>query len=402
MSEMLSVIPTDALGQPVDESELMRLRGGERVEWDPRMPGFGLRHRSIGGRSWILLTRVKGKLTKVTLGKADTVTRMRAKQVAEMKLLKAKSGEDPQAAVKEARESPTFRAFTAIYLEKWASNWKPATEKTNRGYIQRALMPAFGRLHLDQITRALAYEHYVAWSETSPGAAERARQILSHMFVKASEWGYALPFGNPCVGFPRNGGRNVGRYLTNEELMRFGGALDALEPRYPVEVGAVRLMLFSGCRIGEILGLRWDNLMGASMYIRDSKTGPRQVLLNEVAMAVLDRIPRSAHSPWLFPKRGRAPGHRNSINHFWNVHLLPLAGLDRLRRHDLRHTFASHAALAQENTATIAALLGHRATRNTHRYMHLADQSAIDAAEKIGALLCGLLERGEGEMTSKD
>jgi integrase len=296
--------------------------------------------------------------------------------------------------VKEARESPTFRAFAASYLEAWGSNWKPGTARTNRCYIRNQLLPAFGRLHLDQITRAMVYEKYVEWSRATPGAAERARQILSHMFTKAWEWGYTLPFGNPCLGFQRNKQRDVSRYLSNDELMRFGAALDELQPRYPLEVGATRLLMFTGCRIGEILALRWDDLMETSLYVQDGKTGPRQVLLNEAAMAAIARIPKAPHSRYLFPRRGRAKGHRTKINHFWRTHLLPLAGIDTLRRHDLRHTFASHAAIGAENTATIAALLGHRGTRNTHRYMHLADQPAIEAAEKIGGLLWRLLERG--------
>jgi hypothetical protein len=103
----------------------------------------------------------------------------------------------------------------------------------------------------------------------------------------------------------------------------------------------------------------------------------------------------------MFPKPGSKPGHRVSINSFWNNQLLPRAGIDKLRRHDLRHTFASYAAMGEENTPIIAKLLGHSGTRNTHRYLHLADKPAIEAAEKIGEILGRAMEAGKTLATGR-
>ncbi len=311
-----------------------------------------------------------------------------------IRILDAKTGGDPVTPIREANEAPTFQEFTDDYWRRWSPNWQPSTARTNRIYRDHYLLPAFKRLFLDQIDPTVVYQHYAAWSQTSPGAADRTLSILRHMFNKAEEWGERLPFGNPCYGFQLNRRRRVGRHLTEEELPRFGAALDALELCYPLQVNAVRLLLLTGCRSGEVLGLRWDDVMGNTIHLRTSKTGQRTVMVNDAAAAVLERIPRSRHSPYIFPKPGRQPGHLVRINGFWKNQLLPLAGVEKLRRHDLRHTFASHAASGEENTMTIAKLLGHSDIRSTHRYMHLADRPAADSAERMDALLAGALEAG--------
>lgn len=385
----------DADGMPISDEEIIGLLGGERVDWHPRFPGFGLRHRGTGGRSWILLTRVHGKVTRMTLGAAERVSATAAKRRAQLYLLQARTGEDPRKAADDARASPTFREFANQYWTNWSPNWKPSTQRTNGIYRDKYLLPAFPRMHIDQITPALVYERYAAWSRRRPGAADQALQLLSHMFVKADEWGHLLPHGNPCLGFPRNPRRSVGRHLTDEELGRFGRALADLEPTYPLQVGAVRLLLLTGCRVGEILALRWDDIIGRTMHVTTSKTGPRAVMLNEAAVDALGRIPKREDCPWVFPKPGRRDGHLVAIYSFWENQLLPRAGIAKLRRHDLRHTFASHAAMGQENTPTVAGLLGHANSRNTQRYMHLADQPAIEAADRVCAILARALEAGE-------
>jgi len=387
--------PVDATGTPLTEAELLRLLGGERVEWDGRLPGFGLRHRASGGRSWFLLTRVEGKLTRLTFGAASRVSEAQARKKAMLHLLSAKTGGDPMQPVIEARNSPTFAEHARRYWRDCTSDWKPSTFKTNSGYRDRYLLPAFKRLHLDQITPALVQARYVTWSKRYPGAADRALQIMSQMFTKAEDWGEPLPWGNPCKGFTRNKRRVIGRHLTEAELWRVGVALDELEARYPYQVGVVRVLLFTGCRIGEVLALRWDSMAGPDIYVGTSKTGPRRCTLNDMTAEVLRRIPRKPGNPHMFPKPGSKPGHRVSINSFWNNQLLPRAGIDKLRRHDLRHTFASYAAMGEENTPIIAKLLGHSGTRNTHRYLHLADKPAIEAAEKIGEILGQALEAGK-------
>ena len=147
------------------------------------------------------------------------------------------------------------------------------------------------------------------------------------------------------------------------------------------------MLLYTGCRKGEILSLRWSDIVGRLMMLRDSKTGPRQVDLGRAAQETLRLVPRKPGNPWVFPSPVRPNQRLSDLLPFWHRVVLPLAKITPLRLHDLRHTFASHAAIQQENTPMIAKLLGHSGTDNTQLYMHLADQPALDAAELVSGLL---------------
>jgi integrase len=249
------------------------------------------------------------------------------------------------------------------------------------------LLPAFGKRFLDQIDEPCVFDWFTVLSRTRGGAANRALSLLHTMFNKAEEWGQVPCHFNPCAGIEKNAQRVYRRYLSEPELLRLGRALDALEYSEPVQVGAIRLLLYTGCRKGEVLSLRWSDVAGRLMMLRDSKTGPRQVDLGEAAQEVLRRVPRQTGNPWIFPSAIRRGQRLSDLLPFWHGVVLPKAKIMPLRLHDLRHTFASHAAIQQENTPMIAKLLGHSGTDNTQRYMHLADQPALDAAELVSALI---------------
>jgi Phage integrase family/Arm DNA-binding domain/Phage integrase, N-terminal SAM-like domain len=109
--------------------------------------------------------------------------------------------------------------------------------------------------------------------------------------------------------------------------------------------------------------------------------------LGDAARAVLVTLPRVQGSPFVFAQNTAPSRHITRLYEFWHKTVPPEARIKPLRLHDLRHSFASHAALIQENTPTIAKLLGHKGTDNTHRYMHLADRPVREAAEKVSALI---------------
>lgn len=148
---------------------------------------------------------------------------------------------------------------------------------------------------------------------------------------------------------------------------------------------AITLLLLTGSRVSEILGLQWQDVRGNRLNLRDSKTGPRTVWLGDEARALIGTLPRLKNVPWLFWN----PGYRKpirDITHYWHD-LRVRAGLPRVRLHDLRHTFASHAAMNKETLPMIGRLLGHRNPQSTARYAHLDDEHVLDAAEQIGAAI---------------
>ena len=159
--------------------------------------------------------------------------------------------------------------------------------------------------------------------------------------------------------------------------------------RLPAAVAAIRLLVLTGCRRSEILGLRWEHVdLGASeLRLPDSKTGARLVPLSPAAAEVIACLPRVAGNPWVIAGRNPGAPLRN-LQYPWEI-LRARAGLDDVRIHDLRHSFASRALALGESLSMIGELLGHRRVRTTARYAHLAREavksSASRVAESIGA-----------------
>ena len=157
------------------------------------------------------------------------------------------------------------------------------------------------------------------------------------------------------------------------------------------------MLLLTGCRKGEIVSLRWREVEGDTLNLADSKTGPRKVFLNTPARAVIERQPRT-DSPFVFPSP-RDPERACSPN-------LPLwylvrrqAGIEDVRLHDLRHTFASHAVLQGVPLPVVSRLLGHKRPSMTLRYAHVGDRETEAAAERIGAAIARALD---GSRVSQD
>jgi len=166
----------------------------------------------------------------------------------------------------------------------------------------------------------------------------------------------------------------------------------------------VRLLILTGCRRGEILRLRWDEIDGDRLRLKDSKTGPREVPLSMSARAILDRHKSDVQSHtgghgsgygggYVFPSHICPNQPVTSIECFWYA-VRQRAGLDDVRLHDLRHTFASHAVMSGVLLPVVARLLGHSKIGMTMRYAHIGDDAAEAAAELLGTKVAALLDGG--------
>ena len=178
------------------------------------------------------------------------------------------------------------------------------------------------------------------------------------------------------------------RFLSVQELKRLGGALEEERARYPIHTAAVLLILFSGCRSSEILGLHWSDVRGRRLHLRDSKTGPRTVWICDEGRAVLDGIVRRRKVEPVFYNwsTGRPIG---TLDYYW-ARIREKTGFSSLRLHDLRHTYASHAAALSETLPIIGKLLGHREVRSTARYTHNDDVDVLRTADTVGAAIARL------------
>ena len=167
-------------------------------------------------------------------------------------------------------------------------------------------------------------------------------------------------------------------------MARLGAVLRQREDENPLCVAAVRLLLLTGCRPGEIRRLRWSEVKADRLTLTDAKTGPRHVLLGEAARELLDSLAETASGEWVFPGRsGNEPLDKNDLYWFW-IRTRDAAGIVAdARLHDLRHAHASHAVMNGESLHVTGRLLGHRRASTTNRYVHLDDTTLGEAAERV-------------------
>lgn len=348
------------------------------------LPGFGVRTYSTGRRMWIVQRRIGGRMRTATIGNADVISRATALDVARRVLLRCDIGENPIADRERVRSAPSFAALLDEFWRAASPKWKPRTVETHNGYRRLHLDGAFAGKFVDQIGPADVTAWFTKLTDNSgPGGANRCLSILSTMMRKAEDWGYRPEGSNPCASIKRNRARRCERYLTETELARLGEALREVSKTHPAHVAAVSLLLLTGCRKSEILALTWGDVRGNRLTLRDSKTGPRTVWIGPAARAVIDRLPRRKPDDRVLQLKGSS---HSVLNPLW-YRLRAETGLDDVRLHDLRHSFASFAARRSETLPMIGKLLGHAKIASTARYAHLDDGTVQQAAERVGKLI---------------
>jgi integrase len=245
---------------------------------------------------------------------------------------------------------------------------------------------------------------------TTPMQANRVVAVLSKMMNLAERWGLRPDGTNPVRHVERNRERRRERFLSTEEIRRLGRILGQagrgplpLPARgkkrpgrsvtiSPYALAAIALLLFTGARVSEILGLRWADvdLERGVLRLATSKTNAAVVYLNTAAGAVLDRLPHMVGNPYVIVG-GRHGAHLVNLSKPWGV-LRRVGGLAGVRLHDLRHTHASVGAAAGLGLPMIGALLGHKQAATTQRYAHLAADPVRAAAELVGARIAKALK----------
>ena len=370
-----------------------RTRRTKYCVWDEGISGLGVCIHPSGVRSFVLRRRLPdGRVRSVTLGRVGRMSVPEARHQARRTL--AEWLEDPR-----PRRGPRYPGlpmtdFAEEFLERYSRHWKPGTLRSSAGVLRNHILPAFRHLSVDEITAAHVGEWFASLAER-PGTANRAMPVLSVLSVMmrmAEQWGYRVHNTNPCRGTRRYRRPPMERYLTPKQMARLNAVLARDEFYRPQAVAAIRLMMLTGCRPGEILGLQWAWIRGPRIRLPDSKSGPRTVWLCSAAVAILEAILRySGDCPFVFPAR---PPVRAlplaAIGREW-PRIREEAGLEGLRLHDLRHTWASVAAMNGVDMVTVAKALGHALVETTERYTHLSEGSVAEAAERVSARIAAAL-----------
>ena len=238
-------------------------------------------------------------------------------------------------------------------------------------------------------------ENVAAWfdaeSRERSGAANRAFEILRAMMTRAEEWSLRERGANPYLGIAKNPRKKIARFLDAKELSRLVRALNEREAEWPEFVAAIRLLVFTGCRRGEVLNLRWRDVRAEAINLPDSKTRPRAVPLGEAALALIEAL-RGERKRDGFLFRSYAEGRRQDAFRLRWQAVCKDAGLGKLRLHDLRHTMASHAVMSGENLPLVGKLLSHRRHLTTAGYAHLANGHLVEAAERVGSIIAATMQ----------
>ena len=264
---------------------------------------------------------------------------------------------------------------------------KPGTAALYRKIIDKRILPRLGRRRVADIGRAdaSALHHDM---RSVPGHANRTLGVLSRMLTLAEVWEMRPEGVNPCRFVRKYPEQKRERFLSDDEYRRLGAALrDAEREGFaaPAAIAAIRLLMLTGCRSGEILSLRWEHVDPdrGELRLPDSKTGARIVHLGEPAIAVLRGLQRSEDGPWVIPGQKRG-AHLAFLHGPW-YRIVERAGIGNLRIHDLRHSFASGGLLVGEGLSMIGKLLGHHKVQTTARYAHLANDPVKAAANRIAS-----------------
>lgn len=358
--------------------------------WDSELSGLGIRVFPTGRKQFVLQYRFGRTSRRMSLGRFGAITPDQARGLALEALVKIRQDIDPLAEKKVKRTALIVRELAQRFDEEHIQvHLKASTAKEYRRNLKLFILPAIGHLRIVDVTRADIAKYHHDWRHR-PYQANRNLEIISKMFNLAELWGLRPDGTNPRKHIKKYPEKKRERYFSAAELRAIGRVLGEMEEErieLPSAIAAVRLLLFTGCRLGEIMTLRWEYVDLAANLLRlpDSKTGAKEVHLGAAAIGVLDGIKPMDGNPWVII--GRNPGaHLTDLQPFWQ-RVRGRAGLKNARIHDLRHTFASVAVSNGQSLPMIGKLLGHTQVQTTARYAHLANQPVLQAANDVSAII---------------
>ena len=371
--------------------------------WDCDLKGFGLKVTPAGNKVYLLQYRKGGRGTptkRVTIGRHGGLTPDQARKEAARLAGAIANGSDPAAVRAAEKSAPTVAGLAQRFLnEHVATKTKPRTAVEYRRMIENIIVPAFGRKRVRDVTRSdISRLHHE--QRATPYAANRTLAVVSKMFALAEKWGERPDGSNPCRHVEKYTERKRERMLSAEEFGRLADALNT-SSRSPYAPAAVKLLVFTGGRLSEILGLKWEwiDFEHGEARLPDSKTGAKTLHLPPPALAVLADLPRVEGNPYVIV--GNVAGARLvNLEEPWRA-IRKLAGLNDVRLHDLRHAFASVAAASGMGLPIIGKMLGHTQAATTQRYAHLASDPVKAAAATVAAKIADAMKGNSSSTPSE-
>jgi integrase len=370
----------------------------DRVYYDDRAAGFGVRVTKAGVKSFILNYRCGGRERRLTIGRWPEWSAEAARDKAKALRVDIDNGIDPQAEKDAEREAPTMKELADDYIEQHAiPHKKPSSVKQDRRMIQTHVIPALG----DKLVSAVGkrdIEKLHTSLRATPYEANRVRSLLSKMFALAVGWEFCEK--NPCKGIKKFDEPKHDFWLSEEQLHKLELALN----EYPDQnaADAIRLLIRTGSREGEVLNADWSQFdLGRETWTKPSHATKEKktenIPLSEPALEILRRMEKSKTSRYLFPRSDDPARPRPSVRDCCRVSCVkaglatPVHGKRRwkptVRINDLRHTFASHLVSRNWSLQLVGKLLGHTQAATTQRYAHVADAALRNVTNDFSKVL---------------
>lgn len=408
-------------------------RASRYTIFDSLIPGFGLRVFPSGQKSWVFEYRAgeggrRAAKKRITIGKASDFTPDQARKRADQLRSSVKLGADPAAEKKANRKALTLKEVCELYSEGHLSKLKPRTAEMYQDVIDRIIVPGLGSMKAKDVRHSDVSNLHLKWKHT-PYQANRTVAILSGIYSFANGEGGPVPLDyNPTRKVKRFREKERTSYLTEDQLIALGETLTLAEtsgipfrirpdgkskhvPKAkrttlvsPHAVAAIRLLIFTGARLREILHLEWHEVHIARGLIildehkSDGAIGNKSIVLNAPAVEVLENLPRIGRYVIASDSAGTEEEKpRADLKRPWSL-IRTHAGLEGVRIHDLRHNFGSTGAGDNLGLPVIGKLLGHARPTTTARYAHVQVAPERLATDMIGERLRrSMMRKAAGE-----
>jgi hypothetical protein len=238
--------------------------GGWDVRWDEEVRGLGLRLYPSGRKSFIFRYTSRSKKKKtITIGPFGPFTLHKAREIAQHMRVDVAQGHDPLAAKLADRDALTVAELADRYLEEHAEiKKKPKSVKMDRANLKHHILPHMGAKKLFEASRddVSSLHHKM---RATPYQANRVLALLSKMFNLAEKWGVRPDASNPCRHVEKFTEKKADRYLSREEFARLADVLRQAEQtktEFTSVITAIRLLIFTGARLNEILTVEWEQV----------------------------------------------------------------------------------------------------------------------------------------------